>query len=190
MGALEIEVEQDASYREAINHTRLQSCYQCGKCTAGCPVAERMDLMPNQILRMVQIGRLDRAIASEAIWQCVSCQTCTSRCPKSVDCAGVMDALRQLSIERSAAPPAQHRTLLFQKAFLRNIRRNGRLNELELVGAFKTSTFVEELTISFLFKDAMLAPRLKAKGKLHLNASRVCDRDLVGRIFDRCLPKP
>jgi heterodisulfide reductase subunit C len=162
-------------------------CYQCGKCTAGCPVAGRMDLMPNQIVRLVQLGQIERAAAASAIWECVSCQTCSTRCPKTVDCAGVMDWLRQLSVERAAAAPAASRTVLFQKAFLRNIRRNGRLHELELVGTFKTSTFLNDLAIPFLFKDAMLAPRMTARGKLKLSGEKVRDRAVVGRIFERCL---
>lgn len=163
-----------------------EDCYQCGKCTAGCPIAPQMDLMPNQVVRLVQLGHEERAMASEAIWLCVSCQTCSARCPKSVDCAGVMDRLRQMSIERSAAAPAQRRTILFQKAFLRNIRRNGRLNELELVRDFKTSSLLAELDIPFLFKDAALAPKMRARGKLKLRGGSVRDRGVVDRIFARC----
>jgi len=162
-------------------------CYQCGKCTAGCPVADRMDLMPNQIVRLVQLGHMAKAASSESIWECVSCQTCTTRCPKSVDCAGIMDMLRQYSVEQASNSASQNRTVLFQKAFLANIRRNGRLNELELVGAFKTSAFLEDLAIPFLFKDAMLAPRMSVRGKLKLNGAKVQDRELVSRIFGRCL---
>ncbi|MBI4876054.1 MAG: 4Fe-4S dicluster domain-containing protein [Acidobacteria bacterium] len=167
-------------------HLRLRDCYQCGKCTAGCPVAERMDLVPNQILRLAQAGEWDPALRSAAIWQCVSCQTCSARCPKSCDCAGVMDALRQAAYEQGRASPEQARTFLFQKAFLRNIRRHGRLNELELVGVFKTTAFLNDLSIPFLFKDALLAPRMSARGKLHLTGESVRDRGMVHRIFDRC----
>lgn len=150
-------------------------------------MADHMDLKPHQMMRLVQLGRPERALGCEAIWQCISCQTCTSRCPKSVDCAGVIDRLRHLSLERAAASPAQQRTVLFQKAFLRNIRRNGRLNEIELVGAFKTSSFLRDLEVPFLFKDATLAPRMSARGKLKLNGERVHDRDVVARIFKRCM---
>jgi heterodisulfide reductase subunit C len=146
-----------------------------------------MDLMPNQIVRLAQLGQWDRAAESKAIWECVSCQTCTTRCPKSVDCAGVMDRARQLSVERAAPAPAVNRTILFHKAFLRSIRRNGRLNELELTGVFKTTAFLHDLEIPFLFKDAMLAPRMSARGKLKFHADRVRDREVVGRIFARCL---
>ena len=181
-------IAEIASAEETVpGYFNVADCYQCGKCTAGCPVAGRMDLMPNQIVRLVQLGQLEKVVACDAVWECVSCQTCTTRCPKSVDCAGVMDIARQLSVERAVPAPKQSRTVLFQKAFLRNIRRNGRLNELELVGAFKTSAFLEDLEIPFLFRNAMLAPKMRQRGKLKLNAAKVRDREVVDRIFGRCL---
>jgi heterodisulfide reductase subunit C len=172
---------------DELAHTRIRDCYQCGKCSAGCPVAERMDVMPNQLLRLVQLGRVDKAICAGAIWECVSCLTCTTRCPKSVDCAGVMDALRQLAVQQDVVPASQRRTILFQQAFLDNIRRNGRLAEVELIRTFKTRAFWGDLSIPMLFKDALLAPQLLQRGKLHLRAGRVKDRKIVKRIFDRCL---
>jgi heterodisulfide reductase subunit C len=74
----------------------VRACYQCGKCTAGCPLAPTMDLMPNQILRLLQVGEYDQALKCRTIWQCASCLTCAARCPKSVDPARVMDALRTI----------------------------------------------------------------------------------------------
>ena len=171
---------------ERLSHTRLSDCYQCGKCSAGCPVASQMDALPNQLIRWLQLGRADRAMRSEAIWQCVSCMTCSARCPKSVDCAAVMDALRQVSAESGVAAPARRRTLIFQRAFLDNIRRNGRLTELELVGIFKTKAFLNELHLPFLWKDALLAPRLLKRGKFHFLGEKVKDRGVVRRIFERC----
>ncbi|MGA2607371.1 MAG: 4Fe-4S dicluster domain-containing protein [Terriglobia bacterium] len=171
---------------ESLAHTRIRDCYQCGKCTAGCPMAAGMDIPPTRLIRLLQLGHAERALQAQAIWQCVSCQTCATRCPKSVDCAGVMDALRQLSAERGVTTPKQQRTVLFQKAFLRNIRRNGRLNELELIGEFKFSTFLHGRSLSFLFKDAMLAPQLMKRKKFHLVGEKAHDRAVVARIFARC----
>lgn len=172
---------------EALAHTNVGDCYQCGKCSAGCPVAERMDMLPNQIVRLVQMGLVDKAMRKEAIWLCVSCQTCATRCPKSVNCTGVMDALRQLSFENAVDIPAIRRTVVFQRAFLNNIRRNGRLNELELVGVFKTMAFLKDISIPFLFKDSLLAPKMMRRRKFHLVGEKVRDRGVVDRIFARCL---
>lgn len=80
----------------------VRACYQCGKCTAGCPLASTMDLMPNQILRLIQVGEYEQALRSQTIWQCASCLTCAGRCPKEVDPARVMDALRTLLLRRGA----------------------------------------------------------------------------------------
>ncbi|MFB3825869.1 MAG: 4Fe-4S dicluster domain-containing protein [Bryobacteraceae bacterium] len=165
----------------------VEKCYQCGKCTAGCPVAARMDLVPNQLLRLVQLGHAGRAMRARAIWQCVGCQTCSARCPKGVDCAGALDWLRRQALAASAVAPEARRTVAFQKTFLNNIRRHGRLNELELVGAFKTATFLIDRQIPHLFKDSMLAPRMRARGKLKLTGAKVRDRQVVDRIFSRCM---
>ncbi|NLX12412.1 MAG: 4Fe-4S dicluster domain-containing protein, partial [Phycisphaerales bacterium] len=172
---------------EELAHTNLRDCYQCGKCAAGCPMAERMDLLPNQIIRLLQLGHVEKTMQADAIWQCVSCLTCTTRCPKSVNCAGVLDALRQLSVEHNVASPALRRTVLFQKVFLQNIRRNGRLKELELVGMFKTKGFLKDLSIPLLFKDSLLAPKMIKRGKFHLMGETVKDRGVVDRIFERCM---
>ena len=150
-------------------------------------MAAGMDTPPSRLIRLLQLGHAKRALEAQAIWQCVSCQTCATRCPKSVDCAGVMDALRQLSAERGVDTPEQQRTVLFQKAFLRNIRRNGRLNELELIADFKISTFLHGRSLSFLLKDATLAPELMKRKKFHLVGEKARDRAVLARIFARCM---
>ena len=167
--------------------TDVQNCYQCGKCTAGCPMAERMDVMPNQVVRLVQLGELDRATRCLAVWYCVSCQTCTARCPQSVDCAGILDGVRQMAVENGVVPPEQRRVYLFQKAFLDNIRKNGRVNEVELIGQFKTVAFMKDFNVPLLLKDAFLAPKLMQRSKFHLAGEKVKDRGVVRRIFDRCM---
>ena len=164
----------------------VADCYQCGKCSAGCPVVEQMDLLPNQLVHLVQMGRLNRALKCEAIWKCVSCMTCSTRCPKSVDCAGIMDALREMAAEQGKASKERLRTVLFQQAFLDNIHRNGRLREVELIGAFKARTFFKDGNIALLMNGAMLAPALLKRKKFRLIGERVKDRGVVARIFEKC----
>ncbi len=175
---------------ESLAHTQLVNCYQCGKCTAGCPVAARMDLAPNQLIRTLQLGQAATALCSRAIWECVSCQTCSARCPKEVDCAAVMDALREISLAEGLVGPSQQPIVSFQQAFLHNIRRNGRLAELELIAQFKTAVFFRTGRVAFLFKDASLAPQLGKRKKLHFLPGKVQDRKVVERIFAKCSNQP
>jgi heterodisulfide reductase subunit C len=85
---------------EEISGQNVMECYQCGKCSAGCPVAEAMDMLPNQIIRLAQMGLLEEALKTKTIWLCASCITCTSRCPKGVDIARVMEALRVIILRK------------------------------------------------------------------------------------------
>lgn len=75
------------------------ACYQCGQCSAGCPAAFAMELLPNQVIRLVQLGRKEEALNCSTIWLCAGCLTCMARCPKGVDLARIMEALRELAME-------------------------------------------------------------------------------------------
>lgn len=87
---------------EAISGQSLLACNQCGKCSAGCPVAFGMDLLPNQVIRLAQLG-IEDVLASQTIWTCAACLTCVARCPKSIDLPRIMEALRILQMERSGS---------------------------------------------------------------------------------------
>ena len=79
----------------------LNLCYQCGKCSAGCPMSFAMDFLPNQIMRLVQLGLEEDIGNSRTIWLCASCLTCTVRCPKGVDISRVMEALRLITLRKN-----------------------------------------------------------------------------------------
>jgi heterodisulfide reductase subunit C2 len=145
-----------------------------------------MDIAPNQLIRMLQLGHASGALRSKAIWECVSCQTCTARCPKEVDCAAVMDGLRELSLAEGMVAPCQEPIVAFQQAFLENIYRNGRLAELELIAQFKMTVFFRTGRLAFLLKDAGLTPQMSTRKKLHLLPGKARDRDVVKRIFAKC----
>jgi heterodisulfide reductase subunit C len=83
---------------ESLSGQDLLACYQCGKCSAGCPMAKFMDILPNQIIRYAQLGLEETLLASNAIWLCVSCYTCNTRCPKGVKIAEVIEAVRRVML--------------------------------------------------------------------------------------------
>jgi heterodisulfide reductase subunit C len=157
-------------------------CYQCGKCTAGCPMARYMDIPPNQIMRLVQKGdeqAIQRVLSSTAIWSCAGCLTCTQRCPRKLDLAAVMDLLRQASHEKGLVSARQKKVLAFHQAFLKTVEKGGRMSEMALVRRYKLAT-------RDFFSDLTLAPRMMLRGKLKLKSHKIKGRAEIARIFQRC----
>lgn len=85
---------------EELSGQNLLACYQCGKCSAGCPNVCEMDILPNQIIRYAQLGLKDELMASKSIWVCASCMTCDVRCPKGINVAEVLEAIRLILLRQ------------------------------------------------------------------------------------------
>lgn len=162
---------------EGISGQKLPNCYQCGKCTAGCPIAFEMDSTPDRIIRMLQLGMREPVLSSRTIWLCASCETCTTRCPQEFDLAKAMDAIRQIAI-REKYPPAERDVYLFNRVFLRNIRAYGRQFETRLVGEFN-------MISGHFFKDLFKAPKMFFQGKLKLLPSKNRNVREVRELFKR-----
>ena len=177
----------DAARIESLANTQVADCYQCGKCSAGCPRAEQMDILPSTLIRLIQYGNVKKAASAESVWQCVACLVCSERCPKSVNIAGVMDALKQISLEKKCVHPKQKRTVAFQRSFLNSIKRNGRINEIEMVTEYKIRGFLGDGNLMLAMKDADLGLPMLLRNKLNIKiGSPVKNKALVKRIFAKC----
>ena len=162
---------------ESLSGQNVRGCYQCGKCTAGCPMARSVRLGPRQVIRAVQVGLQEDALGNELIWMCLSCQTCTARCPREVDVASIMEALRLLAVSTGVAPAVGDIATL-HKLFLASIKRTGRAYELGIGGSYN-------LLSGRLLQNAALLPRLVARGKLGLLPESAKGAPEVKAIFER-----
>jgi heterodisulfide reductase subunit B len=133
-------------------------CYQCVKCSSGCPVAEFFDWQPNQIMRAVQLGQEDVALEAQTPWLCACCQTCTTRCPQGLDIAAIMEFLAREAMERGKKPPIPE-VNIFNQAFMHEVRIWGRSFEPGLFAEMKFRT-------RNLLGDADLAVKIVQHGKM------------------------
>jgi len=84
---------------------KIMLCFQCGTCTADCPVARFSDTYrPRKVLRMTQLGLKSKVLSSDVIWLCAACFACVDHCPQNVDIASVLRALRNLAVEGGFLP--------------------------------------------------------------------------------------
>lgn len=172
-------VYTDSDFLELVQERsgqNIQNCYQCGKCTAGCPTAFAMDAPPSMVMHMVQLGLADAALTRRSIWLCAGCGTCTTRCPRDVDIARVMKTLCEIAIERRMPVPQQD-VKTFHEAFLRSIKWHGRAHELGMMAELKLRT-------GNLFQDIPLGINLFLKGKLGLLPHRIEGVGEVRKLFD------
>jgi heterodisulfide reductase subunit C len=107
-------------------------CYQCKRCTAGCPVAGFTGLHPSQIVRAVQLGAAETIVADRFIWLCTGCETCTTRCPQGIDVAGIMDELKIIARRRGKVHPDAPSAAMLKLNYDSFVRW-GRMWEVELI---------------------------------------------------------
>ena len=181
--------DQDQSLMSRVREGTGESaykCYQCGKCSAGCPLALEMDYPPSQILRMIQLGLPgleEKALGSLSIWLCLACETCVARCPKEVDLPKIMDFLRQESLRRGLTHPTAKNIIKFHRAFLDPVKYTGRAFEVGLIADYKARNPISA------FQDVLIAPQMFFKGKLSLAPHMIKGRGEIGRIFERAMKK-
>jgi heterodisulfide reductase subunit C len=165
---------------------KVSACYQCKKCSAGCPVTFAMDYLPNQMLHMIQIGLKEEVLKSATIWVCASCETCTTRCPNDIDIAKIMDVMRMAS-RRAGLAVGEKRVPIFHEAFLSSIKSKGRIYELGMIGQYtlKSGDVTAKLKSGSLMDEVKLGWQMFKKGKLRLIPQKIKRRGEVKRLFKK-----
>jgi heterodisulfide reductase subunit C len=159
-----------------MSQQNVRRCYYCLRCSAGCPAAYAMDYTPAQILRLVQLGQKEALLHSSAIWLCIGCETCGTRCPNEIHAGAVIDALRQMALAEGV-PAAERSVFKLHKAFLNSIRRFGRLHELSMLLEHK-------LTSRDLLSNLDMGVEMFVKGKIHPLPKRIQGLDQVQELFE------
>ena len=164
---------------ERLSGQNVSKCYQCGKCSAGCPVLPEAEIPPNRVIRMIQLGHEEAALNNDMIWNCAGCGTCAGRCPKYIDVGRILDSLRAIALRRGvcrARGATEVRT--FYQAFLHCVRTFGRNSEVGLMGAYNISS-------GRLWTNVVKAPWFLLKTKIAFTAHTVKKLDRMERVFQR-----
>lgn len=162
---------------EEMSGVDLSLCYQCKKCTNGCPVAKLSQSPPSEIVRRLHLGAGDELLENDHIWLCLSCETCYSRCPMQINVAAVIDALRALALARNASLPKGNAPL-FNRTFLNTVKTYGRSYDLSAIAQYK-------LGATNLTQDIDKFPAMLKKGKMAILPPAGADKKTVRQIFKK-----
>ena len=171
---------------EAQGPFQAGACFQCRKCTNGCPVTFAMDIYPDEVIRMVILGQRETVLACQTIWVCAACETCTTRCPNEVKIAELMDCLKELAI-LAGVPSSQPQILALHEIFLENIKKHGRLYESTLLPIYllKSGEFLNRWSTGTWRYDLSLGVKMLSKGRLPLMPKSIKGKREVRRILTR-----
>jgi heterodisulfide reductase subunit C len=149
-------------------HLQVTNCFQCRKCSGGCPLTFAMDLLPHHVIRLALLGQEDLVFASRTIWVCSGCQTCTTRCPNGIDIAGTMDWLKEEAVKRGHPLPDEN-VAAFHRYFLEGIQAaGGRLPETRLLRRYTLHKLWRQPCLADLKRDMRMGWKLWMRGRVHL----------------------
>ena len=183
MDVIQLDKNYDPKFLKEVEEKsgqKVSRCYQCGKCTAGCPAGEFYDMQVSQIMRAVQLGLKKEALACRSLWLCLSCSTCSQRCPNDIDIARVVETLRGMARDEGIVRDRPIES--FWKSFLDVIGRVGRSYEVGVMAEFM-------LRSGRGWSNIDMAPAALAKRKLPMVPSVIQGREEVARILKRYAEK-
>ena len=96
-------MENNTSFREEVelmSGTNVLKCMRCGKCSATCPNYDEMEYHPHEFVYFVEKGDIEKLMNSKSIYTCLSCMACMERCPRQVEPAKIIEAVKLLQIRQ------------------------------------------------------------------------------------------
>lgn len=160
----------------------LNTCMQCGTCSGTCPVAGFMDHSPRRLIAAIQASLKERVLKSNTFWYCASCYQCTVRCPRGIDIAEMMYALKRYSMWKGQHPDGVIGPV-FSETFVKTIVKSGRSYEPVLATSYLFTYGVPEI-----LQEAQTATSLMLKGRLPLLPPRIKRLESFQRVIRRIVP--
>ena len=154
---------------------RQYDCYQCGKCSGGCPMADSMDLKPRGVMRCAQIGSLARILNSNTIWLCTGCYACVERCPHDVNIPAFIEEARYEARKRGVL---RHDSEVLNKTFVANIKAFGRNYEMLLAGIYNIFAMKPA-------QDIASVPHMLSKGLINPLPVKIKGTSEVAELIER-----
>jgi len=171
---------------ESLGPFQTEACFQCKKCTNGCPVTFAMDIYPDEIVRRVILGQRESILKCRTIWVCSACETCTTRCPNSVKIAELMDCLKEIALKENIPCP-QPQILSLHEIFLNSVKKRGRVAETTFLTTYliRSGQLAQKLKDGTWQEEAKLGWELFSKGRSPLFSHKIKEREAVRRILTR-----
>jgi len=160
----------------------LTTCIQCGTCSGTCPVAGFMDHTPRRLIAMIRADRKEQVLKSNTYWYCASCYQCTVRCPRGIDIAEMMYALKRYSIWKRS-PQKDLIGPTFSETFVQTIMRSGRSYEPVLA-----TTYLFTYGFQDMLQEAATATGLMLKGRMPLLPPRIKRLENFKRMVRKIVP--
>lgn len=176
--------DEVANLLHASEGSPLSSCMQCGTCSGTCPVATGgfMDNSPRRLIALIHAGQKERVLKSNTFWYCASCYHCTVRCPRGIDIAEMMYALKRYSMWKH-----QHQEDLigpvFSDTFVKTILKSGRSYEPVLA-----TTYLFTYGLPEMIQEAQTATSLMLKGRLPVLPPRIKRLENFQKMIRRIIP--
>ena len=169
---------------ETVGPFQTGACFQCRKCTNGCPVTFAMDLYPDEVIRMAILGQRKTVLGCRTIWVCSACETCTTRCPNEVKIAEIMDCLKEMAIQ-TGVPCPQPKISKLHETFLNNINTWGRVYETALLPTYwlKSGELKDKWHSGTVRGDIKLGIQMLSKGRLPLLPKPIKGKKEVRKIL-------
>ncbi len=157
--------------------SELRNCVQCGTCSGSCPTSRDMDYSPRQIFALTRAGYRDAVLSSTAIWMCVSCYSCYTRCPKGIKITDIFYKLKQLAKKEGCGTT---KACVLSTEFSETVRRYGRNHEMTLLRNFMLKT-----DPIGAIGNAPLGLHLMGQGRLSMFAKKDKSAEDVNKILDK-----